>query len=372
MMTRPETGVTVQFEDRWTLRYERTYPHPIERVFRAVSQQEHLSEWMLGPHTVDAREGGEFCFILGGKQHRGVVSRYEPPHAVEFWFEGLPPSGLRFHLAEEGPDATKLVMFHHWGPLAGGDRPGFEVDASSGWELLLAFELTNHLEGKQPLHTKDVGVDLAATYERFLTEELPPPPPHSPLATFDNRYAMRHVRRYDHPIERVWSAVTDPKHMEAWMLPHITVEPQIGGKATFTWGGPADQPMTHTILEWDPPRVVDYGGLRFELVSLDDGGTELTFLQSFPPEFRQDQSTVPADDPGRDLPGGPDTPWRPGFVAGFHLMLDNLAKQLSGDLRVEEQRIEGRTPNTLRLYPADWVWHCHLYREHIKATIPSA
>ncbi len=370
-MTTPDTGVNVRFEDRWTLRYERTYEHPIDRVFRAVSEEEHLSEWMLGPHTIDLREGGAFTLTLGGVEHPGVVSRYEPPNVVELAFTGMPPTKIRFELTAVDPDKTVLAMFHHWGPLPDSDLPGFEPGSAGGWELLLAMELPNHLDGHPPLRTKDVP-DLHAKYEHLLTEELPPPPAHSPLATFENRYSMRHVRRYDHPIERVWQAVTDPAQMEAWMLPHITIEPRLGGRATFTWGGPPDHPTTTEIRAWDPPRLVDYGGLRFELAALDDGTTELTFIQSFRTDFRQDQSTVPPGDPGGDLPGGPDTPWRPGFVGGFHLMLDNLATLLSGELAPSESRIDGHAPNTLAVYPPDWVWLCHVYRQHIKATIPPA
>ena len=368
MTTRPGTGVDVQFVDRWTLRYERTYSHPIERVFQAVSEPEHLSEWMLGPHQVDLREGGRFEFTLGNDTRPGVVSQLEPPLLVEFAFTGVPPSRLRFELEAIEESITHLVLYHQWGPVEGSDLPGFSVGTSDGWELLLAYELPNHLEGCPPVRTKDVS-ELGAHYERFVREELPPPPKHSPLATFDSRYAMRHIRVFEHPVELVWSAVTDPEQMEAWMLPHITVEPRIGGRVTFTWGGTPDSPFEHTILEWDPPRVVDYGGLRFELEALGGSRTRLTFLQSFPPDFRQD-SPAPTGDPGGDLPGGPDTPWRPGFVAGFHLMLDDLAKLLSKELDPRADWIDGRVPNELRVYPPEWVWLCHLYRGHIKVTIP--
>ena len=371
MMTRPDTGVSVHFEDRWTLAYERTYPHPIERVFRAVSEEEHLSAWMLGPHRVDHREGGRFTFTLGGVESPGIITRLEAPSVVEFTFFGLPPTRLRFELVAIDADTTNLTMFHHWGPLPDSDLPGFTRGASDGWELLLAFELPNHLEGKPPLRTKDVGIDLGPHYDRLLADEMPPPPAHSPLATFDDRSTMRHVRRYDHPIERVWAAVTEPSQMETWMLPHITVEPRAGGRATFTWGGPADQPVEHKILVWDPPRVVDYGGLRFELESLADGSTQLTFVQSFPPGFRHPHP-APEGDPGGDLPGGPDTPWRPGFVAGFHLMFDALTRFLAGELEPKEGWLDDQTPNSVGVYPPDWVWLCHVYREHIRATIPPA
>ena len=38
----------------------------------------------------------------------------------------------------------------------------------------------------------------------------------------------------------------------------------------------------------------------------------------------------PSDWTGGDLPAGPGTPWKPGFMAGFHLMLDQLNRYLGG------------------------------------------
>jgi hypothetical protein len=82
------------------------------------------------------------------------------------------------------------------------------------------------------------------------------------------------------------------------------------------------------VTEWEPPRVVRYtfgderSYLRFELCR-DGDGTRLHFTQS----FAEDEGTDASEDdayPGADRPAGPDSPWRPGFVAGFHLMLDEL------------------------------------------------
>jgi len=188
------------------------------------------------------------------------------------------------------------------------------------------------------------------------------------LATFVDRYTMRHERTYPHPIERVWEAVTTAEHLDAWMLPVCQVEARLGGSWSFTFADPDGVAMEGVIVEFDPPRVVDYGGMRFELETVT-GGTRLVFVQSFPPEFRQDQSTVPVGDPGGDLPAGPDTPWRPGFVAGFHGMLDGLGRHLDGTLEPQPY-IDGVHPHHKGVYDPDWVRMCQLYRQHIRTTIP--
>ena len=195
------------------------------------------------------------------------------------------------------------------------------------------------------------------------------------LARFTDRYTMRHERTYPHPIERVWAAVTVPTHMDRWMLPVNTVEPRLGGAFGMTFGGPADEPMTGVVAAWEPPHVVEYrfgpgndSSIRFELVETDQGaGTHLTLVHRFPPGVG---GTPVPDDPGGDLPGGPDTPWRPGFVAGFHLQMDNLATFL-----VDPEATGARVRAELERHRAgehepEWLELITAYRRHILATIP--
>jgi len=76
------------------------------------------------------------------------------------------------------------------------------------------------------------------------------------LATFVDRYTMRHQRTYPHPIERVWEAVTTAEHLDAWMLPVCQVEARLGGSWSFTFADPDGVAMEGVIVEFDPPRVV--------------------------------------------------------------------------------------------------------------------
>ena len=38
-----------RFIDRWTMEYVRTYPHPIERVWKAVSDPAEVAIWFIRP-----------------------------------------------------------------------------------------------------------------------------------------------------------------------------------------------------------------------------------------------------------------------------------------------------------------------------------
>ena len=85
-----------------------------------------------------------------------------------------------------------------------------------------------------------------------------------------------------------------------------------------------------TVTVFDPPNAIQFtmndGFMRFDL-ERDGDGTRLRFTHSFVPGA----ATEPAEYDGADQPAGPDTPWRPGFVAGFHQMLDQLDLYLRGE-----------------------------------------
>jgi uncharacterized protein YndB with AHSA1/START domain len=147
---------------------------------------------------------------------------------------------------------------------------------------------------------------------------------------------MRHVREYPHPIERVWDAVSTTEHLDVWLLPASQIERREGGRCSFSWGSPVTESEPGTVAIFDPPRRVKYefedgGFIQFDLEALNAESTRLVFLQHFEPGTGLD----PSDWPGGDQPAGSDTPWKPGFVAGFHGMLDQLNDYLSGTWKRE-------------------------------------
>ncbi len=203
------------------------------------------------------------------------------------------------------------------------------------------------------------------------------------LATFDDQMTMRHVREYPHPIERVWDAVTTTEHLDVWLLPATQVERRHGGKCSFSWGGPVEASEVGEVTIFDPPRRVRYtaadGFLQFDLEDLGSGRTRLTFLQYIVAGTGLD----PSDWPGGDQPAGPDTPWKPGFVAGFHGMLDKLDDYLSG--RWTREHVQPVIDAVYANGDVMTVWNNQpdraeldreheeqitAYREHIKETYP--
>ena len=93
---------------------------------------------------------------------------------------------------------------------------------------------------------------------------------------------LRFERRLQHPIQRVWAAITEPDEIEAWWG-RATVDLRPGGAMRIEWLN-SDVTMPATITELDPPHVLEiegepHGRLRFELEP-DGDGTRLHFEHS--------------------------------------------------------------------------------------------
>jgi uncharacterized protein YndB with AHSA1/START domain len=189
-----------------------------------------------------------------------------------------------------------------------------------------------------------------------------------PLGDFVDRYTFKYERFYPYPVERVWKAVTTAEELDAWMMPSNFVEARPGGAFGFGFGGSLEEALRGVIGEFREREVIDYAfdngsSMRFELRE-QGGGTHLTFVHSFPGPGEEMRG-----DPGGDLPGGPDTPWRPGFMAGFYLCLEQLGPWMEGRWTLEDSVAAVRR-NAARDYDPEWLRLSEKYREHVIKTIP--
>src|SRR5580704_17423386 len=220
------------------------------------------------------------------------------------------------------------------------------------------------------------------------------------LARFIDRYTMEYVRTYPHPIERVWRAIIEPEEFGVWFSKG-RLDPHVGGRFWF-----GDDGFQGAVTAIEPPHLLRLGDdksdfFQYELSEVT-GGTRMRFVHHIPrggpyeekPDRTDDSET--SWDGGGDLPGGLDTPWRPGFVGGFHDMHDRLADFLDGvpvgsrlpptemsvfvkrwatiapgmnDLTEEQQKQRLLVHRALRSRER-WIELIKTYREHIKATIP--
>ena len=97
----------------------------------------------------------------------------------------------------------------------------------------------------------------------------------------DGRPALRFVREYQHPAERVFVLLTDPDELAHW-FPARVAAPTWSAGATVTFSFEADgDGGTGTVLAHEPPHRVAFSWdgeeLWFEVETLRDGRSRLTF-----------------------------------------------------------------------------------------------
>ncbi|MFQ1002115.1 SRPBCC family protein [Modestobacter sp. SSW1-42] len=124
---------------------------------------------------------------------------------------------------------------------------------------------------------------------------------------------LRFRRRWPHPVDDVWAALTEPDRLARWIGTYDGVR-EPGGAGTFTMtheDGAAGEPLrvvacaapVRLVVEWDTE-----GGWRVELdLDGDGGGAVLTFTQLFAP--------------GTDVVD---------YALGWHWYLDKLDAEVTG------------------------------------------
>ncbi|MGD9894087.1 MAG: SRPBCC family protein [Dehalococcoidia bacterium] len=133
------------------------------------------------------------------------------------------------------------------------------------------------------------------------------------LHTEDGCAVLRFERRFAHPLEKVWAAVTEPEQMKMWFPSGVEVDLRPGGVMRFIDAGEDGATFEGAITALDPPRLIAYtwgeDALRFELHT-DGAGCLLVFTHSF-------------DDGAKAARDG----------AGWHTCLDMLEATLNGESR---------------------------------------
>ena len=257
------------------LRFERHLPHPIERVWRAVTDPAELERWFVAsvPWTPAAGE----VFEAGGQS--GRITELDPPHVIA-WSWSV--ERYRFELRPDG-DGCLLIFTHVFD-----ERLGPAEQHAAGWEAYLG-RLDVHLAGG------------------FLSEEAA----HGQGAhlTVDDLPAVRFERRLAHPVDRVWRAVTEPGELASWFPCQVRVDLRAGGAMAFDFG--PELQLEGRVTELAPPRLFAFlwgkDRIRIELEPLSADATLLTFTH------------VIAE--GRDAVAR--------NAAGWHVCLDALARHLA-------------------------------------------
>jgi uncharacterized protein YndB with AHSA1/START domain len=154
-----DLGTLHQAGERWELRFVRNLPHPPERVWRALTESEHVDAWFPSSIEGERRVGARLRFPFRddeGPTLEGEMLVYDEPRLLEFrWDDEL----LRFELAPAG-DGCVLTFVNTF------DDIGKAARDAAGWHVCLAV-LGLHLAGEdaskwderwKPVHERYVEV----------------------------------------------------------------------------------------------------------------------------------------------------------------------------------------------------------------------
>lgn len=131
--------------------------------------------------------------------------------------------------------------------------------------------------------------------------------------TDDNQIYVRFERHYPHPIDKVWAAITEPRHLQRW-FPGFTIELKEGGVFQIFFGGDCEGPahVEGIVTVFDPPNTLALGTMRFEL-ERSDAGCTLVFTDVL--QF----DGVRTDDQFANS-----------VLGGWHAFMDRLDAELAG------------------------------------------
>ncbi|HWO73109.1 MAG TPA: SRPBCC family protein [Dehalococcoidia bacterium] len=145
-------------DGRWALHFTRLLPHPVEKVWRAVTEPGHLAGWFPTTIEGDRAPGARLRFSFPGGQAQpfeGEMLAYDPPWLLEFRWG---PDIIRIELRSV-PGGTELTLLDVL------DERGKGARDAAGWHVCLD-NLAAHLAGVAT--ADDSGAAWRAVHPRYV------------------------------------------------------------------------------------------------------------------------------------------------------------------------------------------------------------
>jgi uncharacterized protein YndB with AHSA1/START domain len=283
-------GTLHTLDGRSVLRFERRFAHPVEKVWRAVTDPAEMAHWFPAPVAMDLRLGGRVRFGSPGgdmEATEGSITELDPPRAFAFTWNGDP---LRIELRPDG-DGTLLIFTHTFG-----DRP-MAGSFATGWETCLGALDTTLTDPAQAVSIapERYAERHDAYVEAFGLDE----------GAVRDDGTVRFERLLPHPVEQVWAALTG-----ADAGPAVGGPPPAALAADHLPPGVLTEVTAHETLEYAWPAEGEPAGrVRWRLTGGHPAGTRVVLTQTSPPGPSGDRVTV---------------------LATWHARLDHLAGVLRG------------------------------------------
>ena len=175
--TAPDHGQLRPHGDRWQLTFTRRLPHRPEKVWRALTEPEHLRAWFPQEIQGERAAGAPLRFVFPGDDDDGFdgeMLTYDPPSLLEMRWGA---DHLRFELRPDG-DGTVLVLRDTF------DDKGKAARDAAGWHECLD-QLDRELSGGSPIEWGTRWTEVHPDYVAAFGPEaatIGPPEGHDPRA----------------------------------------------------------------------------------------------------------------------------------------------------------------------------------------------
>lgn len=162
------TGTYVHLDDgRPAVRFTRTYPHPIERVWQFVTDPAELAHWFPSRVELDLRPGGEmrFSFDPNMPDATGRVLAVDPPRHVSFEWGG---DELHFDLEAADGGSTRFTLTN---VLV---EENTAARNAAGWQVCLdALDAASRGERHEGPHAAGPTGDWKVYYDAYVNAGVP-------------------------------------------------------------------------------------------------------------------------------------------------------------------------------------------------------
>jgi uncharacterized protein YndB with AHSA1/START domain len=168
-----DLGTLTRQGNRWMLTFTRRLAHPREKVWRAVTEPEHLAAWYPQEIVGERRAGAPLRFVgSAGDSFDGQMLVFDPPEVMEFTWGA---DRLRIELRADGA-GTLLTLTDSFDELGKAARDG------AGWHECLD-RLVAELDGTPQRPMGETWVEVHPRYVAHLgpgAATIGPPPGNDP------------------------------------------------------------------------------------------------------------------------------------------------------------------------------------------------
>ncbi|MFC3199573.1 SRPBCC domain-containing protein [Parapedobacter deserti] len=251
--------------DGYKVVFERVLPHPIEKVWNAITDPDELKFWFTDI-VMDFRPGGTITFQFRDKdktESYGEIVAIEPPRRFVWTWEG---ELAVWELTAVDEHITKLVLTYS--KLAA----DYAVKAPAGFHDLLDL-LAERLNGSREVCLFGAEDDETRHFETQVWYAEAVYPSHPELIKNPPVVVEKEL---DAPVEKVWKAIADKDQLKQWYFDLDDFKPEVGFRFSFRGQGHKGEQYVHlcTVTEVIPQQKLQYswqyeGHAGYSLVSFE-------------------------------------------------------------------------------------------------------